>query len=152
MKTEATGMSKEDTIDKQKLLCKLTDGEREQKTAELVRLEQEEAQQKAAKKASVSEMNAQLTQVRADIDQHVKELAEGAELREVEVEAKYLYDVKRVEYRRRDTGEVISSREMDSYDLQEDLPGEDLLPPPSKPQKRTRKKRGELTDVPDQTA
>jgi len=146
-------VSKEGEIETQKLACKLTPSERELKTQELVRLENKRKAQEADKKAKVAEMNAQLKQVRAQIDERVKELDEGAEVREVEVESIYDYEAKRVDTKRRDTGEVISSREMDSFDLQEKLPGheQDVLPPPSKPQKRTRKKRGELTDVPDAT-
>jgi hypothetical protein len=144
---------KEGEIETQKLPCKLTQGERELKTQELVRLEQDERAKKDTKKAAVAVMNGDLKQVRADIDERVKELHEGTELRDVEVEQVYHYDKSKVDSVRRDTGEVISSREMDSYDRQETLPGdEDLLPPPKKPQKRNRKKRGELTDVPDSVA
>jgi hypothetical protein len=134
-----------------KLDCKLTQSEREAKTAELVRLEQERSKAEAEKKAKVAEMNASLKQVRAQIDERVKELDEGAEVREVEVEAVFDYEAKRVDYLRRDTGAVVSSRDMDAYDLQELLPGheEDVLPPPQQPQKRTRRKRGELSDVPE---
>lgn len=143
-------MSKEGDIDVQKLACKLTQDERELKTQELVRLEQAESKQKAAKKAAVAVMNGDLKQARASIDEIVKQLDEGTEVREVEVEAVFDYEAKRVEYRRRDTGETISTREMDAFDLQQTLPSEDLLPPPSKPQKRKpRKKHGELQDIPD---
>lgn len=143
-------MSNEE-LDTQRLPCKLTAPEREAKTAELVRLEQDRSAQEAAKKAKVAEMNAQLKQVRAQIDERVKELDEGAEVREVQVRADYDYEAKRVSYVRTDTDEVISSREMDQFDLQERLPVDgDLLPPPPKPQKRQRKKKhGELTDVDD---
>jgi Asp-tRNA(Asn)/Glu-tRNA(Gln) amidotransferase A subunit family amidase len=142
-------------VETRKLDCQLSPSERDAKTADLVRLEQAESKQKAAKKEAVSEMNAQLKQVRAQIDQVVKELDEGAEVREVEVEAVFDYEAKRVDYLRRDTGAVVSSRDMDSYDLQEQLPGheQDVLPPPSKPQKRSRKKKhGELNDLPDNVA
>jgi hypothetical protein len=134
-----------------KLDCKLTQSEREAKTQELVRLEQDRSTKEAAKKASVAEMNASLKQVRAEIDARVKELDEGAEVREVEVEAVFDYEAKRVDCLRRDTGATVSSRDMDAYEL---LPGheEDVLPPPQQPQKRTRRKRGELSDVPDQSA
>lgn len=142
-------MSKEGEIDVQKLPCRLTASEREAKTAELVRLEQERSAQEAAKKAKVAEMNAQLKQTRAQIDERVKELDEGTELREVPVRADYDYEAKRVSYVRTDTDEEISSREMDSYDLEQKLPFDDL-PPPARPQKRTRKtKHGELRDVGD---
>lgn len=149
-------MSKdEDAIETQKLPCKLSQSEREAKTADLVRLEQERSAQEAAKKAKVAEMNALLKQTRAQIDERVKELDEGAEVREVPVRADYDYEAKRVSYVRTDTDETISSREMDSFDLQERLPGheQDVLPPPAKPKPRKpRKKHGELSDVPDQTA
>jgi hypothetical protein len=138
-------------VETRKLDCKLTQSEREAKTQELVRLEQDEAGRKADKKTTVAELNAQLKRVRAQIDQVVKELDEGAEVREVEVEAVFDYEAKRVDCLRRDTGAVVSSRDMDAYDLQEQLPGheKDVLPPPAKPQKRTRRKRGELSDVPE---
>jgi hypothetical protein len=142
-------------VETRKLDCKLTQSEREAKTQELVRLEQDRSTKEAAKKASVAEMNASLKQVRAEIDARVKELDEGAEVREVEVEAVYDYEAKRVDYLRRDTGAVVSSRDMDAYDLQEQLPGheKDVLPPPAKPQKRSRKKKhGELNDLPDNVA
>lgn len=143
-------MSKEGEIETQKLPCKLTASEREAKTAELVRLEQERSAQEADKKAKVAEMNAQLKQTRAQIDERVKELDEGTELRDVEVEAVYKYGENRVDYVRRDTGDVVQSREMDAFDRQESLPDPDLHPPPSKPQRRTRKKKhGELSDVPE---
>lgn len=146
-------MSKDEVIDTQKLPCKLTQSERESKTAELVRLEQDESKRKAAKKAAVAVMNGDLKQVRASIDQIVKELDEGLEVREVQVRADYDYEAKRVSHVRTDTEEVISSREMDSFDLQENLPSEDLLPPPKQTQKRARKKKhGELNDIPDQIA
>jgi hypothetical protein len=135
-------------VETRKLDCKLTQSEREAKTQELVRLERDEAGRKADKKTTVAELNAQLKQVRAQIDQVVKELDEGAEVREVEVEAAFDYEAKRVDYLRRDTGAVVSSRDMDAYDLQQTIP-EDVLPPPSKPQKRTKKKHGELQDVDD---
>lgn len=144
---------KEGDIETQKLPCKLTAEDRERKTEELVRLEQDEASQKAAKKASVAGMNSALKQVRAQIEERVKELADGAEVREVQVKAVYRYQEKQVDYVRVDTGAVVQSRPMDAYDLQEELPGADPLPPPSQPQKRGRKrKHGELNDVPDQTA
>ncbi len=146
-------MGKQGEVDVQKLSCKLTPEERERKTQELVHLEQDEAAQKAAKKAKVAEMNAGLKLVRADIEERVKELSEGAEVREVEVEAVYDYEAKRVDYKRRDTGETIQSREMDSFDLQEKLPGHEgsVLPPPAKPKPRKpRKKHGELSDVPSE--
>jgi hypothetical protein len=114
--------------------------------AELVRLEQDEQAAKLAKKESVAEMNAGLKQTRASIDKLVKELDEGAEVREVEVETRYDYAAKAVEYVRCDTQEIIASREMDSFDLQESLP-EDVLPPPQRPQKRQRRKHGTLTDA-----
>jgi hypothetical protein len=136
-------------VETQKLACALTPEDRERKSADLVRLELEESAKKAEKKALVAGVNSELKLLRADIDKLAKELHEGEEVREVEVEAVFDYEAKRVEYKRRDTGVVIDSREMDAFDLQESLPSEDLLPPPSKPQKRTRKKRGELTDVPD---
>jgi hypothetical protein len=135
-------------VETRKLDCKLTQSEREAKTQELVRLERDEAGRKADKKTTVAELNAQLKQVRAQIDQVVKELDEGAEVREVEVEAAFDYEAKRVDHLRRDTGAVVSSRDMDAYDLQQTIP-EDVLPPPSKPQKRTKKKHGELQDVDD---
>ena len=138
-----------------KLACKLTQSEREAKTQELVRLEQDEALKKAAKKASVAEMNAGLKLVRAEIEERVKELAEGEETREVEVKAVFDYEAKRVDTVRLDTNQVVSSRDMDAYDLQEQLPGheQDVLPPPSVPQKRRKsRKHGQLSDVPDQTA
>ena len=141
-------MNKPTEVVVQNLACKLTPGERESKTAELVRLEQDEAAQKAAKKNKVAEMNAGLKLVRADIEARVKELADGEETREVEVETRFDYDAKRVRYVRRDTGDEIDSREMDSYDLQENLPDPDLHPPPQKPKPRKpRKKHGQLTDV-----
>ena len=146
-------MGKEGDVDVQKLPCQLTADERELKTQELVRLEQDEAKQKAAKKAAVAVMNGDLKSVRAQIEERVKELAEGTEVREVQVKAVYRYQEKQVDYVRVDTGAVVQSRPMDAYDLQEELPGADPLPPPSQPQKRTRKKKhGELNDVPDQTA
>lgn len=137
-------------VETRKLDCQLTDSERHAKTVELVRLEQDESKQKAAKKAAVSGMNADLKAVRASIDEIVKQLDEGAEVREVEVEAVYDYEAKRVDYVRRDTGATVSSRDMDQFDLQELLPGHDgdALPPPAQPQKRARKrKHGELTDL-----
>lgn len=144
---------KEGEIETQKLPCKLSPSEREAKNESLVRLEQERTAQEAEKKAWVSEKNAALKQTRAAIDQTVKELHEGAELRDVEVEQVYHYDNGKVDSVRRDTDEVISSREMDAFDRQETLPGDDdLLPPPKRPQKRTRKKHGQLSDVPDQSA
>lgn len=140
----------EGEITTERLPCKLTAEERELKTQELVRLEQDEHAKKAAKKAAVAVMNGELKQVRADIDERVKELHEGAELRDVEVEQVYHFDRGTVDSVRRDTGEVISTRDMDAYDRQETLPGdEDLLPPPKKPQRRRRKKHGELQDAPD---
>lgn len=145
-------MSKQGDVETRKLACQLTQDERESKTQELVRLEQEEAAKKAEKKATVSGLNAGLKLVRADIEARVKELAEGEEVREVEVETVFDYEAKRVDYKRRDTGAVISSRDMDSFDLQQDLPSEDLLPPPAKPKPRKpRRKHGELSDVPDAT-
>lgn len=144
-------MSKEsDEIETQKLPCELTASEREAKNAELVRLELQESHQKADKKAKVAVMNGELKQTRASIDQLAKELSEGTELRDVEVEAVYKYGENRVDYVRRDTGDVVQSREMDAFDRQESLPDPDLHPPPSKPQRRTRKKKhGELSDVPE---
>lgn len=145
-------MSKEGEIETQKLPCKLSPSEREAKNADLVRLEQERSTQEAEKKAWVSKKNAQLKQTRAQIDQTVKELHEGTELRDVEVETVYRFGENRVDYVRRDTQGVVSSRDMDAYDRQESLPDPEMLPPPAKPQKRTRRKRGELVDVPDSVA
>lgn len=139
---------KEEPVDVQRLPCKLSQSEREAKTAELVRLEMERSTQEAAKKAKVAELNAQLKQTRAQIDERVKELDEGTEVREVPVRADYDYEAKRVAYVRTDTDAEISSRDMDAYDLQETLPSEDLLPPPAKPQRRTKRKPGELSDAP----
>lgn len=137
-------------VETEKLACKLTPEDRERKSADLVRLELEESAKKAEKKALVSGVNSELKLLRADIDKLAKELSEGEEIREVPVETVFDYEAKRVDYKRRDTGQVISSRDMDSHDLQGTLPSEDLLPPPSQPQKRSRKKKhGELNDAPD---
>jgi hypothetical protein len=121
----------------QKLPCKLTADDITRKTQELVQLEQSEALQKAGKKAKVSELNAQLKQVRADIEQRVKELSDGTEMREVEVEAQFDNATKKVRYVRLDTNEEVSARDMDAFDLQENFAYEgDALPPPAKPQPR----------------
>lgn len=146
-------MSTEGAIETQRLPCKLSASEREAKNEALVRLEQERSTQEAEKKAWVSEKNAQLKQTRAQIDQTVKELHEGVELRDVEVETVYRFGENKVEYVRRDTSDVVSSREMDAFDRQENLPDPDMLPPPQKPKPRRRKKgHGELHDVPDSVA
>lgn len=143
----------EGEIEIQRLPCKLSPSERDAKDAELVRLTLHEARQKEDKKAKVSEMNAQLKQTRSSIEQTAKELDEGVELRDVEVELVYDYGVKKVFSKRRDTDETLHERDMESADLQETLPDEDFLPPPEKPKPRRRsKKHGQLTDVPDQSA
>lgn len=141
-------MSKDEgEIETRKLPCQLTASEITGKTADLVRLEQDEAKKKLEKKEYVAEMNAQLKQMRADINGIVKELDEGAEIRDVEVETRYDYAASVVEYVRRDTQEVVSSREIDAFDRQETL-DEDVLPAPKRPQKRSpRRKHGTLTSV-----
>lgn len=140
-------MTTNDAVDVQRLACVLTDAERKAKSDELVQAELQESRQKAEKKAEMSARNAALKETRCRIDQLAKELDEGAEMREVPVRADYDYDAKRVSYVRTDTDEVIDSREMDQFDLQERLPGheQDVLPPPKRQRK---KKHGELTDVP----
>lgn len=123
---------KENHREQQKLPCKLSQSDIDRKTEELVRLEQEEAAKKAEKKATVAERNAQLKQTRASIDQRVKELSDGSELRDVDVEVRFDFKAKVVRYVRLDTGEEVQRRDMDSFDLQENMHYEgDLLPPPS---------------------
>lgn len=121
----------------QKLPCKLTSSDRDRKTSELVRLEQEEAKKKVEKKLATAKVNAELKETRAAIEQNVRELSEGTELREVEVEARYDTTIKRVIYVRLDTNEEVEARDMDAFDLQDNFAFEgDVLPPPANPQPR----------------
>jgi hypothetical protein len=147
---EGTIMRDEDNVLTRELTCKLSTEERDNKSAELVRLELDEAQKKADKKAEVAVMNGDLKLIRSRIDKLCKELNEGEETREVPVKAVFRYQERKVDYVRTDTNEVVSSRDMDNYDLEQALPfGDGVdLPAPKKPQKRKRK-HGELTDAGD---
>jgi hypothetical protein len=129
----------------QQLPCKLTAADLENKMHNLVRLEQEESKQKAVKKAEVAAKNAELKLLRSSIDEIVKQLDEGTEMREVEVEARFDYTTHRVTYVRLDTHEEVEARDMDNFELQENIHFEgDLLPPPAHPMpKRGRKKKSD---------
>jgi len=130
-------MAKKKQTEMQKLPCKLTAEDRERKSGELVRLEREESKRKLDKKSKVSELNAELKQVRAQIDQVVEDLEKGTELREVQVEARLDHETKKVRYIRLDTEEEIQARDMDLFDATDNPNFEgDVLPPPSKPQPR----------------
>lgn len=140
-------MGRQNHVEDQDLPCPLSQEDRERKGRELVTLETTEAKKKIERKANISRMTADLKTVRIDIDKIVKELDSGTELRKVKVETRFDFDTKKVEYVRLDTEAVIQTRDMDSFDLQENLAYEgDALPPPTKPQPRVigegRVKRG----------
>jgi hypothetical protein len=140
-------MGNKNHVEDQELPCPLSQEDRERKGRELVALETQEAKKKLEKKAQTSRMTADLKTVRIDIDKIVKELDSGTELRKVKVETRFDFDASKVEYVRLDTEQVIQTRDMDSFDRQENLAYEgDALPPPKKPQPKVigegRVKRG----------
>lgn len=147
-------MARKRETEMQELPCKLTADELNDETQKLVQAEQELARLKAEKKAKVAELNAQLKQTDAEIAERVKVLSTGERKRIVEVEKRYRFEDDCVDWVRLDTNEVVQTLPMDAFDRQEalELDGQDQeLPPPAvtKPRK-PRKKRGELSDVPDE--
>lgn len=140
-------MTRKNHVEDQELPCPLSQEDRERKTRELVALETDEGRKKVEKKTVTTRMTAELKARRIDIDKIVKELDEGTELRKVKVETRFDFGSKVVEYVRLDTEQVVQRRDMDSFDLQENLAYEgDALPPPKNAQPRViaegRVKRG----------
>lgn len=147
---------KERITEMQELPCVMTPDELSAESQRLVQDEQELAKQEAEKKASVAGFNASLKLTKQSIQERVKTLSTGKEMRQVEVEKRFRYQDDAVDWVRLDTNEVVQTLPMDAFDRQESLEldgaNDEPLPPPSKPQKRNRKKRGVLTEVPDTMA
>lgn len=135
-------------MEKQKLPVEFPHSVREQKTAQLVEKQLELEKKKLVKKESVAEMNAAIKLVAEDVSKLTHELKEGTHLQEVEVEMKLDMPNKLVRYVRTDNGDEVSTRPMDDDDRQvvAEVDGQPIATPKTT---KPRKRRGELTSVPD---
>jgi hypothetical protein len=135
-------------MEKQKLPVEFPHSVRELKTKQLIGLQLDLEKKKLVKKEATAEMNAAIKLVADEISTLTHELDEGTALQDVEVEMRLDMANKLVRYVRTDNGDEVSTRPMDDDDRQTiaEVDGQPLATPKNK---APRRKRGELTSVPD---
>lgn len=135
-------------MEKQKLPVEFPHSVREQLNTKHVELQLDLEKKLLIKKESVAEQNAAIKLVREEISTIAHSLATGTKLQEVDVEMRLDMPNKLVRYVRKDNGDEVSTRPMDDDDRQVVLEA-DEQPLAAPKAKQPRKRRGELTSVPD---
>lgn len=135
-------------MEKQKLPVEFPHSVRELKTKQLIGLQLDLEKKKLVKKEATAEMNAAIKLVADEISTITHELDEGTALQDVEVEMRLDFANSLVRYVRSDNGDEVSTRPMDDDDRQTAIEV-DEQPLAAPKNKQPRKKRGELTVVPD---
>lgn len=107
------------TIEVQHLPCTLTLEEREKKGRELADLMAEKDRLEDAKKGAADQFKGQITTVENNCRGVYLVIRQGYEMREVECRRVQDWDRKTVEVIREDTGELISTREMNQTEVKE---------------------------------